>query len=954
MNTRKKNINVYNRILAGALVAALLIMLIFTSMGSTMANQPIDENNGTILYLEQADHIYEIMAELGTAMEDLGLPTEMHAIVIAGGNETTGGAPFVPPGETTGGAPFIPPGETTDETTSDITDVTTDEISDEIADEPVVDITDEPTGETIDEPAGDNTSEPAGEPTNELADESANEPAGEPANDASDEPASETITEPAGETVYQEVMPNTAAANMFLSVANIISSIGNTRRIAANEIETIETEAGQSAPEENNGIGTAAIDVPVTWEGYYNAEEYGVYTLTARIIGYTYDGAMPVAIITIRSPGEGTASISGFFWVDGNGDLDTDWDGLFNGAEAPLAGFRLYLYAADDLSTALATTLTNVDGIYSFNNLEPGTYVLGLWGAQVDNIDYLAPIFVTSENKFAIDWSVSGLPAYTEAIELEDGQAVDSINAAMRLPMGVMPLMNWSNLTGLNSSSLQPNDVFQIDGWAWVVVRKETVQTADGPIQAVYLIMRGARNSNMLFGPNNKYAESALRNRLNAFYVEDYSYGLYTIRKMALIPDLGDHSSQTAITKPTGVMAGSQTVDILFAPSLKDMENWVGGTTVPSSHPLGTSPYGGAPPFPERFWFRTPSSYSTVEMTGHLRSTPGFDHGININGSNLISDVPGVWVNGGAAGRNITIHYIDIHGNVIKPPYTDPRFVGLDQTYPVPYDLPVTIPVIDDYIYTEWRKDINGAPQSKTTPPNLLAVDVRDGKDLYLVYERTTPYMTDVTVSKEVVGEYGSKAKLFEFTVYFADSSGTPLAANTKYDYVGGLIDGASGVHPPQDGELTLDGGGKASFLLRHGQKITIQDVPEDVKIKVLEKSENKYWIEYRDSKTGAKYEFDASTIGYDDVGAVPRTFEFFNVYLGGPPIVPTGIDIDAGMLVVLSVATVVLIGASVAVLELIKRRTSRRAPSPDKEMKEPVFRNPHRNAYGASRIVQK
>ncbi|MCL2151594.1 MAG: hypothetical protein FWH57_01345 [Oscillospiraceae bacterium] len=150
------------------------------------------------------------------------------------------------------------------------------------------------------------------------------------------------------------------------------------------------------------------------------------------IFGVPNVGANTYDIDTIPS----NNSISGFFWLDGNGDLETDWDGLYNGDERPLVGYPVHLYASDDLSSSIAATHTDFNGTYIFEDLAPGSYILGVVGKQNEAIDLLMPVLMTSDNRFAIDWRVSGLPAYTEVIELEDGQSAQDINAGIRVPMG--------------------------------------------------------------------------------------------------------------------------------------------------------------------------------------------------------------------------------------------------------------------------------------------------------------------------------------------------------------------------------------------------------------------------------------------------------------------------------------------------------------------------------------
>ena len=94
--------------------------------------------------------------------------------------------------------------------------------------------------------------------------------------------------------------------------------------------------------------------------------------------------------------------------------------------------------------------------------------------------------------------------------------------------------------------------------------------------------------------------------------------------------------------------------------------------------------------------------------------------------------------------------------------------------------------------------------------------------------------------------------------------------------------------------------------------------------IKVLENVVDNYMTHYTDSKNGATYEFNPDTIRFDTVGIEPRTFLFLNLYIGGPPIVPTGIDSgDTGMIVLLSLIAILSTGLGIATVEYIKRRTT-------------------------------
>ena len=135
-------------------------------------------------------------------------------------------------------------------------------------------------------------------------------------------------------------------------------------------------------------------------------------------------------------------SISGFVWLD-----DTD-------DKQPIADFSVYLYKPEDLTQAIDETTTDITGMYVFENLEPGLYVVGLGEAD----GYTLPVEITEENKFALiivdeenceesceeSCEETNVPtvndfgdydptvAYTEIIFLFQSQVIGDINAVLQ------------------------------------------------------------------------------------------------------------------------------------------------------------------------------------------------------------------------------------------------------------------------------------------------------------------------------------------------------------------------------------------------------------------------------------------------------------------------------------------------------------------------------------------
>ena len=191
-----------------------------------------------------------------------------------------------------------------------------------------------------------------------------------------------------------------------------------------------------------------------------------------------------------QSPSLFTNSISGFLWIDGNGFSPTDWNGFYDTGESPLSGYTVSLYTSTDLTTPLSQTQTKINGKYIFENLESGSYVLGLASSTVKSTEYLLPMAMTSQNKFAIDWSSDPLMAYTGIITLVDEQDVEGIDAGMRLPMGVVPtsghfdilLDNPGTGEGWTSSGNNVTFTLEANGNTYTITQTDPDTALDGEI----------------------------------------------------------------------------------------------------------------------------------------------------------------------------------------------------------------------------------------------------------------------------------------------------------------------------------------------------------------------------------------------------------------------------------------------------------------------------------------
>ncbi len=177
--------------------------------------------------------------------------------------------------------------------------------------------------------------------------------------------------------------------------------------------------------------GGAVADIPVTWEtDGYDPDLAGTYLFTADIGTWVYAQARPVAVVTVVPPGR---NINGMLWLDKNGDGIKDVD------ETGIAGYPVTLYAENNLMDAVQDTLTKTDGTYRFEGMEPGIYVVKVASETIGGTEYLLPWTITNDNKFEMDEEAVG--SWSVPLEIAEDTAVSGIDAGMRLPEGIKPLI---------------------------------------------------------------------------------------------------------------------------------------------------------------------------------------------------------------------------------------------------------------------------------------------------------------------------------------------------------------------------------------------------------------------------------------------------------------------------------------------------------------------------------
>lgn len=136
-------------------------------------------------------------------------------------------------------------------------------------------------------------------------------------------------------------------------------------------------------------------------------------------------------------------SISGMLWLDILKDAESGavyGNGIKDAGEGPVANLPVSLYKANDRSNAVQTVKTDKDGKFFFENIEPGSYVVGIKAEMINGTEYLLPLGgIANGNKFAID-TTEWIYAYTKTIEVEADSKIIGMDAGMRTPPKAQPM----------------------------------------------------------------------------------------------------------------------------------------------------------------------------------------------------------------------------------------------------------------------------------------------------------------------------------------------------------------------------------------------------------------------------------------------------------------------------------------------------------------------------------
>ena len=217
----------------------------------------------------------------------------------------------------------------------------------------------------------------------------------------------------------------------------------------------------------------------------------------------------------------------------------------------------------------------------------------------------------------------------------------------------------------------------------------------------------------------------------------------------------------------------------------------------------------------------------------------------------------------------------------------------------------------------------NKAVSDSPPPSNAPAFSTRVGNkfDGTLLNNDDINYMIlnlpSLTITKTVAGEYGDRTRDFSFNMYMVDSLGIPLPSGTTCNYVGGIISG-SGAALPIDGILTLDGPGKTTFALKHGQTITITGIDSDASVRIEEIDYSGYSVSYSDSVAGAT--ISSNDTGFFLIAAGDRVLDFTNTKIS---VVPSGaLDTHDGMWGAFIALAIFQIFIGATIVRCLTRRT--------------------------------
>ncbi|MCU6761098.1 Mg-chelatase subunit ChlD [uncultured Roseburia sp.] len=136
-----------------------------------------------------------------------------------------------------------------------------------------------------------------------------------------------------------------------------------------------------------------------------------------------------------------------------------------------------------------------------------------------------------------------------------------------------------------------------------------------------------------------------------------------------------------------------------------------------------------------------------------------------------------------------------------------------------------------------------------------------------------------LTISKEVRGEMGDKKKTFSFTIRLKDKNKNPVSGEgtgiqaAVYACEGGILPGVTGVEAPEQSSVEFEKDGTAVVSLKHGQTLTIKNLPDGYFFEVTENAEGNtgYTVTYN----GEQSDCASGILDGDQTAAVVNQKEY-------------------------------------------------------------------------------
>ena len=214
---------------------------------------------------------------------------------------------------------------------------------------------------------------------------------------------------------------------------------------------------------ENAAVGTETDSEVSETDGYtsiYNLDDD--QELTGINAGLRIDAPSPIL----------PSSISGFTW------FDTDQDGLVDDTEMGIPDVKVYLRDADSL--LISETTTDFEGLYKFESLESGTYILNF-----DRVDGLIYTTAKAAVGTTTDSDVRESDGFTRFYNLGDDQQLAGINAGYKTETGTASISglawldeNSNGLIGLSEQGIANVKVYLRDQDSLLIA--ETITDDEG------------------------------------------------------------------------------------------------------------------------------------------------------------------------------------------------------------------------------------------------------------------------------------------------------------------------------------------------------------------------------------------------------------------------------------------------------------------------------------------